>query len=268
MKQWVRLASRFYPAAWRRRYATEFDAMLDEMDARWKDVFDTLKGAVTMQFTFWNLKGITLTCAAIGAVIAAAISFGNRGPYQSMSIMHISVGDADAQIDSAQYLSQLEREALNRTSLELLITGFDLYKKQRMKTPMEDTVKDMRDHDISIRTIRSPGSNASPTAFSIAFSYPDPKLAEAVNWALVSKFMEQNETYNHGVLQRRHGGDFAEIRAQFRSLGVLDLPTSPAPPILPRKTQLVLIGLFAGLLAGLSVSYALRWRIMMVRRPA
>ncbi len=49
MKHWVRLASRFYPASWRRRYAVEFDALLDEVDIGWKDVFDILKEALTMQ---------------------------------------------------------------------------------------------------------------------------------------------------------------------------------------------------------------------------
>jgi uncharacterized protein involved in exopolysaccharide biosynthesis len=271
MKRWVRVACYFYPAAWRRRYGREFDAVLDEVDTGWKDVFDTLKGALTMQFTSWNLKSIALTFTVIGAVIGASAALRLPRQYQSMSVMRLpSIVEGDARIDFAQHVNRMEREVLSRTSLEGLITELDLYKRQRTidKRPKEDIVRDMRDHDIRIGTIQAPGNNVSPTAFSIAFSYPDPKLAQIVTSLLVSKFMEENEAYNHGVFQRWRGGDFAEVRAQFRSVGLLDPATWPQQPILPRRTQLVLIGLFAGLLAGLAVSYTMRWRIMIVRRPA
>jgi hypothetical protein len=269
MKHWVRLASYFYPASWRRRYARELDALLDEADTQWKDFFDILKGALTMHFTSWNFKTILFTFAGIGAIIAAAIAFSIPRQYRSMSVMRLPGSvEGDARIDFAQHVNQMEREVLSRTSLEGLITELDLYKRQRTWRPGEAIVRDMRDHDIRIGTIQAPGSNVSPTAFSIAFSYPDPKLAQIVTSLLVSKFMEENEAYNHGVFQRWRGRDFAEVRAQFRSVGLLDPATWPEQPILPRKTQLVLIGLFSGLLAGLTVAYASHWRISIVRRPA
>ena len=75
MKHWVRLASYLYPASWRRRYAAEFDALLEEVDMGWRDGFDILKGAVTMQLTAWNFKSILLTFGLIGVAIAAAAAF-------------------------------------------------------------------------------------------------------------------------------------------------------------------------------------------------
>src|SRR5580658_885211 len=117
MKHWVRLASHFYPASWRRRYATEFDAMLDQVDADWKDFFDILKGALTMQFTSWNLKSIVLTFAVIGVVIAAAAAFSIPTEYQSTTVLRLSAaGGAQGNAQIAQYVNEMEPEILSRTS--------------------------------------------------------------------------------------------------------------------------------------------------------
>jgi hypothetical protein len=120
MKRWVRVASRFYPAAWRGRYATEFDAMLDRVDTCWQDVFDILKGALTMQFTSWNLPSISLTFAVTGAVIAIAAGLSIPNEYRSMSVLRISpqgpVHDG-WQGEGAQHIHEMEQEVLSRTSL-------------------------------------------------------------------------------------------------------------------------------------------------------
>jgi capsular polysaccharide biosynthesis protein len=156
------------------------------------------------------------------------------------------------------HIGKMEQEVLSRTSLEGLIVGLGLYKSQRREKPMEDIVQDMRNHEISIRPIHEVGGHRQDSvAFSISTTYPDPKLAQAMNRELVSKFTEQN------VLVAR-AGDLP----MGENLEVLDPASLPQNPIEPHKVQWVLAGLFAGLLAGLTVSYAMRWRIMIVRRPA
>jgi uncharacterized protein involved in exopolysaccharide biosynthesis len=242
MKRWLRLASHFYPAAWRRRYATEFDAMLNQVDAGWRDVFDILKGALTMQFTSWNLKTILLTCGLIGVAVAAAAAFSIPSEYQSTAVMLLS-GDV--------FFSEAQKEVLSRTSLEKAITELDLYKARRADTPMENIVQYMRMHDISIKMLRLPAGEKKPTAFTITFDYPDPKLAQAVTRDLLTKFTAALPRYG-----------------SLTSLEVLDPPSNPMQPIYPRRAWLLATGLFAGLLVGLTVSYALRWRIQIVRRPA
>jgi uncharacterized protein involved in exopolysaccharide biosynthesis len=270
MKHWVRLASRFYPASWRRRYAIEFDAMLDEMDTGWKDVFDTVRGVLTMQFASWNLKTTALAFAVTGAALAAAIAFSIPSRYQSTSVMRITparvgqgaawaAGPAQrgAQRDASLRMNDIEQEVLSRTSLQGLITGLGLYQSQRRERPMEDIVQDMRTHDINIKPVRLPGGNSSPVAFSISTTYPDPRLAQAVNRELVTKFTEQNV-----VVQR--GGDPRVAE----NLEVLDPASLPLQPIYPLRVRFAFAGLCAGLFTGLAVSYALRWRITIMRRPA
>lgn len=242
MRRWVRIAACLYPAAWRRRYAMEFDAMLDEVDAGWKDVFDILKGAMTMQITSWNFKSILLTFGLIGVAIAAAAAFSIPAEYASTSVLRLT-GDAD--------LNRTQSDVLSRTSLEQTIVGLDLYKTRRRDTPMENIVQYMRMHDINIRMLHLPAGEKSPVAFAITFNYPDAKLAQAVDRALVEKFT--------AALPRA---------GALTSLVVLDPPTLPAQSSYPNRASFIFIGLFAGLLTGLTVAYALRWRITIERRAA
>jgi uncharacterized protein involved in exopolysaccharide biosynthesis len=261
MKHWVRLASRFYPASWRRRYAVEFDAMLDQVGIGWKDIFDILKGALTMRLTYWNFKSIALMFALTGAAIAAAIAFSIPSQYQSTSVMRITAAGSeqgDEQGDLTNHIGKMEQEVLSRTSLEGLIVGLGLYKSQRREKPMEDIVQDMRNHEISIKPIRGAGGNRQDTvAFSISTTYPDPKLAQAMNRELVSKFTEEN------VVAARGGRHLMG-----ENLEVLDPASLPGTPYYPHRGWFAFMGLFAGLLAGLTVAYAMRWQIMIVRRPA
>lgn len=259
MKRWLRVASRFYPAAWRGRYAAEFDAMLDEVDTRWKDVFDVLKGALTMQFTSWNLPSISLTFAVIGALIATAAGFSIPNEYQSMSVIRISPQSAvhdGWQGEAPQHIAEIALESFSRTFLTGIITGLNLYNDQRKQKPLEDIVREMRSH-ISIRLLNVPGGERDRTTFVISYVYPNAKLAQAVTRELVTKFTEVNVTAQRG----------SDIRTA-RNLEVLDPPSVPLRPKYPNRSLIVAIGLFAGLLAGLTVSYALRWRIVITRRAA
>jgi hypothetical protein len=49
MKRLMRLASWLYPSSWRRRYAREFKALLDDVKPGPLQLFDVLKGAIAMQ---------------------------------------------------------------------------------------------------------------------------------------------------------------------------------------------------------------------------
>jgi uncharacterized protein involved in exopolysaccharide biosynthesis len=208
-----------------------------------------------MHFTSWNLKTIVLAFAAIGAVIAAAVAFSIPNQYRSMSLLR-TTARGDSQIDVLAYLNRMEQGVLSRASLEGLIIGLDLYKSQRRRKPMEDIVQDMRSHDIVIKLLRKPGAEQGTAAFAVSYNYPDPKLAQAVTQGLVTKFIDQN--------LMSHGGPLPNVN----TLEVLDPANQPVQPIYPRIVQFLFTGICAGLLAGLAVSYALRWRISIVRRPA
>jgi len=258
MKRWVRRASYLYPASWRSRYAMEFEAMLDEIEIGWKDFFDILKGALTMQFTSWNFKVILLTFAAIGAVAAAAAAFRIPSEYRSTSVLRYTTnspnqGDADFAVSDD--LNDIEGQALSRTSMERLIVGLDLYKTERATMPMEAIVQQMRSNDIQVKWLRNLGSNRQDrVAFAISATYPDAKLAQAVNRELVAKFTT--------ALARTDS-----LTTPLTSLQVADPPSLYRNPGYSFLAVFVFAGLCAGLLAGSAVAYALRWRIVFVRNP-
>ena len=83
------------------------------------------------------------------------------------------------------------------------------------------------------------------------------ELAQAMNRELISKFTEQNVEIQRG----------RDVRMG-ENLEVLDPASFPGKPFYPHRGWFAFIGLCVGLLGGLAVSYALRWRISIVRRPA
>ena len=48
MKPLLRLALQLYPPWWRRRYATEFEALLDDINPGWRTLLNVINGAITM----------------------------------------------------------------------------------------------------------------------------------------------------------------------------------------------------------------------------
>jgi hypothetical protein len=51
------LLARLYPRSWKQRYGEEFEALLEDVNPRWWDALDVLKGAATMQITRWMVVG-------------------------------------------------------------------------------------------------------------------------------------------------------------------------------------------------------------------
>jgi uncharacterized protein involved in exopolysaccharide biosynthesis len=243
MKRWVKLASYFYPGWWRRRYAAEFHAMLDQSDANWKDFFDTLKGAITMQFTSWNGKSIALTFAVVGAMIAAAIAFSTPNQYSSSAVIRLTPGNNDKNL--GRRLGNVAQEAFSRTFLAQVIVSLGLYKDERSRIPMEDVISKMRSQ---IDLLSKP---TTPGAFTIRTTYPDPRLAQAINYSLVGKFIET-----------------VPRTGKLTGVQLVAASSLPQRPASPPRAAITFAGLCAGLLMGLVVAYAMNWRIVIIRKPA
>jgi hypothetical protein len=87
----MRIAARWYPVWWRRRYGSEFDALLDDMTPRWRDVGDVWAGAVTMQI---KTLGIPVALALVGATTGAVVAM--RAPQLYASSATIQFTNANA----------------------------------------------------------------------------------------------------------------------------------------------------------------------------
>lgn len=73
MRRLIRLASRLYPQRWKQRYGDEFYALLEDLNPRWWDAWDVLKGAAALQMTKWILMGAVF--AGAGALVSAAFFY-------------------------------------------------------------------------------------------------------------------------------------------------------------------------------------------------
>lgn len=85
-------------------------------------------------------------------------------------------------------------QVLSRTALQQMIETLDLYKVERQTMPLEDVVARMRSN-IQIRLERPRpqwGQPASPTAFHVLFTYPDPQMATQVTQLIGSRYVAQN----------------------------------------------------------------------------
>jgi hypothetical protein len=171
LRRWISRAARLYPPEWRRRYSSEFDALLDDLQPRWKDLRDTLRGAFLMQLqtsaTYLRLAGIA---AAIGAVIAAGLAFGTSDSWVSAAVVRLP---AQAQTDSAEMLGRMNLAEI------MLRPDLDLYRAERSREPIEDVVRKMRD---GIRY-----SSVARDSYSISFQYPDREKSRKVVEALVER---------------------------------------------------------------------------------
>jgi polysaccharide biosynthesis transport protein len=152
-----------------------------------------------------------------GLVVAVVGAFLYPDTYVSQAVMRITpptISDrlvpTVVNMQMQQRLQQMQQEILSRGSLQELIQrpSLDLYKKERLKYPMEDIIQDMRNKYIKIQTVEVAGGGGGriASAFTISFSYPDRFKAQAVVRELVTKFTEQNVT-----VQRNN----ANITSQF-----------------------------------------------------
>ena len=98
---------RMYPSAWRCRYGSELEALIEDSNAGWRDGFDVLKGAVSMQSVRWPV--IVGGCAVLGAVGGFAASFLLPQFYISRASVVVTAGVAPGEALAATIRSAMSR---------------------------------------------------------------------------------------------------------------------------------------------------------------
>ena len=117
MKPLLRAAACLYPRAWRDRYAREFDALIDDLTPRWRDLFNIVVGALIMQIS--RLALVPVALAVSGAIGGAAISLAMPPVYASSSLVLVQAPDtaADAGARGQRIRTSIEA-ALQRTAFD------------------------------------------------------------------------------------------------------------------------------------------------------
>jgi hypothetical protein len=139
--------------------------------------------------------------AAVGCVAAWSASFLIPNRYTSTAVMRIAPAEitedplatAPAATPAAEFLHHMEPQILSFQRLSTIIQDprLDLYPPERARKSMEEVVRNMLARDLSIAVV-SPAFSATGTvsAFSISFSYFDPRKAQQLVQALITLFQD------------------------------------------------------------------------------
>jgi hypothetical protein len=247
----IRFASRLYPASWRSRYGVEFEALLEDTGRGWRDLFDVLVGALTMQVTKWTFGKVAAAFGVAGALACSGFSFvALPDQYISNCVLRLTPsdlsGDERATDSSEGFVVRLMQEALSRTSLAGVIVKQGLYQHERAREPMEDVIDRMR-HDIRFERL------GHTNAFRVAYRYTDAEQARRAERELINKLMAQNVAFRRADLTE------ANHRLAY-NLEVLDPASLPQRPSSPNRLLITAIGLAGGLLLGIVAAAVARTR--------
>lgn len=248
MKRTMRFLARLYPSSWRKRYGDEFEALLEDATPSARDAFDVFWGASKMQMTTWGFGRITLACSVAGILVAAAVSFALPVHYLSRAVLTVTPanGSIPAGETTRSLLNNMERNVFSQESLTSIVQEHNLYPRERALMPVNDVIDNMkRNIRIDPIPLASPG-NPDTLTFAVQFDYSDRYVAQQVNAELASLFLE-------GALN-------SQLNSELWIFHVSDPPSLPLGPAAPNRTRLGAVGLFAGLLAGLSLAIVVRSR--------
>jgi uncharacterized protein involved in exopolysaccharide biosynthesis len=228
---------RLYPAAWRKRYGREFAALLEDVQPGWRELWDILRGAMTMQLTAGSWRRTAAAFALLGTIVALVVAFRMPDNYVSTAVLRLDAADSSKAWDDR--LVRAEVAVFSRTSLVEVVMQEDLYRSERRQLPLEDIVQNMRNHAVRITPVAG-GRPGAPTGFVVAFQYPDRAKAQAVTRDLVAKFQKQLPAH----------------------IEVLDPASLPQKPESPARSLIIAAGLLAGLAVGFVVLGIRRWPLV------
>jgi hypothetical protein len=113
MKRFLHLAARLYPSWWRRRYAAEFAALIDDVNPGWRELLDLMNGALAMQIR--TLRMIPVFCILAGIAVGGLIAMGMPARYSTSATILLKGPD----VPNAESI----RAAIQKRLAELQLTG-------------------------------------------------------------------------------------------------------------------------------------------------
>jgi LPS O-antigen subunit length determinant protein (WzzB/FepE family) len=235
VKRIVKLVSLLYPSSWRNRYGAEFEALLDDVKPSPLDAFDVLQGGMKMRLTMWSTSRTTFASALLGLCVAVAVALALPAHYISRAVLVVEPTD-----EFARNLTNtlVQGSAFNRELLASLIQEYDLYPRDRIRMSLDEVIDKMQKNIQVVSTMPASSADREGLTFAIQFEYPNRHVAQQINEELIKSLIEGN------------------LNAQPTSHSTFYVP---APPSLPRwpatpdRTRFAAVGLFAGLLAGLTL---------------
>jgi len=188
----------------------------------------------------WNFGRITLAVSLAGALVAGAVSFAVPAHYVSRAVVTAKPADEATRGTADNVLKQT---VFNREILTALIQDDNLYLRERARMPLDEAIDKMTKNIQVISILPALPGNRQTLTFFFQFDYRRRDLAQKVNQQLLVRFLDGN------------------LNAQPNSMFSVDTPPSlPLAPSAPNRPLFAAVGLFAGLIAGVTLAAANKHR--------
>lgn len=122
----MRIAVLLYPSAWRRRYGLELQALIDDAAPGWRDLWDVIKGGLTMQLTMEAPMRTIAVWAILGAGLAYFIGIRLPDRYLSENVLLATVSGGQIPA-SQQQIQDLVQRTMTSERLGRLLETYGLW---------------------------------------------------------------------------------------------------------------------------------------------
>jgi hypothetical protein len=259
MRRWIAWAAFLYPRSWRERYGDEFDALVEDAAADWRQLLNVTRSAITMQVSD-HIGELKLAGALMlaGALLAIVASYRVPERYVSSAVLQgtpvVDAGKTAApdvlQRETEDRVAWLTSELAGRDNILriLRLPELNLYPQERDREPLEDLAEQI--HDVDLRALPVASSGESGSAFRVSFAYPDTAKARAVVQELVDQLQRDNADIN-----REKVADWQMLWSQpipfSQRIDLVEPADLPSALSQPRRTVFAAVGVGAGLLLGI-----------------
>ncbi|MCC6588703.1 MAG: hypothetical protein IT168_18550 [Bryobacterales bacterium] len=133
-----------------------------------------------------------------GLTIAVIVAFFWPDTYVSVARIRVvppqvpeRLVPSNVNMQMSERVQAMAQTILSRTTLTNIIQTYDLYRRERLRLPMEDIIETMQ-RDIKIGNPQQLGGGRSSAAFEIRFYYENRYTAQKVTSDLMTRFINEN----------------------------------------------------------------------------
>jgi polysaccharide biosynthesis transport protein len=153
----------------------------------------------------WQRRWLVVVPLVLAAIASVAAAFLIPASYRSQAVLLVESSqiatDGTGQVAPEvidERIAKVRQQVLSRPDLIAIIQELQLYPGDRGSKSLSEIVEAMREdiviEPVSARIQQRSGSNSQTIAFSMAFDYTDPNVAQSVAQRLVERILEVDST--------------------------------------------------------------------------
>ena len=269
MRRLLYLLARLYPRPWRARYGDEFEALLEDIEPRWSDVWNLVSNGLLARSTMMKAwQWITLGAFTGLAVHAGIFATHSRGVYTSQAGIAFRGLPPD---EMNRQANELFQRVLTRQNLLQIMRTRGLYSNDlaagdaRASGAVDDFSKAISIRPVALETFTNPYLKDHPTGnatgVEISARGPDANRAQQIVRDVMTLAIDEN-VRKRSEAARREGMPVVARAPKPTTVEVVDLPSHGIRSLDWRSSYWILVvGTLAGAVGGMLIVLALKgWR--------